>query len=38
MNNPEWCTVAGLTMYSARLKAQVEDQREAAGWLGKILR
>lgn len=38
MNNPEWCTAAGLAMYSGQLKMQVEHQREAAGWLGKILR
>jgi hypothetical protein len=38
MNDPEWCTAAGLAMYSAQLKMQVEHQREAAGWLGKILR
>ena len=38
MNDPEWSTAAGLAMYSAQLKMQVEHQREAAGWLGKILR
>ena len=38
MNDPEWTTAAGLAMYSARLKAKVEQQRESAGWLGKILR
>ena len=38
MNDPEWCTAAGLAMYSAQLKMQVEHQRETAGWLGKILR
>ena len=38
MNDPEWSTAAGLAMYSAKLKMQVEQQREAAGWLGKILR
>ncbi len=38
MNDPEWCTAAGLAMYSGQLKTQVENQREAAGWLGKILR
>jgi cell division protein FtsA len=38
LNDPEWSTAAGLAMYSAKLKAQTESQREAAGWLGKILR
>ncbi len=38
MNDPEWSTAAGLAMYSAKLKAQTERQREAAGWLGKILK
>jgi hypothetical protein len=38
MNDPEWSTAAGLAMYSAKLKAQDEQQRETAGWLGKILR
>jgi hypothetical protein len=30
--------VAGLAMYSARLKAQTQRQREAAGWLAKVMR
>ena len=38
MNDPEWSVVAGLVMYSAKLKAQAERQRTDAGWLGKILR
>jgi cell division protein FtsA len=38
LNDPEWCTVAGLAMYSAKLKAQAAHQREAAGWLGRILK
>ena len=38
MKDPEWTTVAGLAMYSAKLKAQTEHQREAAGWLAKVLR
>jgi cell division protein FtsA len=38
MDDPEWTTAAGLAMYSAKLKAKTEHQREAAGWLGKILR
>jgi cell division protein FtsA len=38
MNDPEWSTAAGLAMYSAKLKAQDEQQRETAGWLGRILK
>lgn len=38
MNDPEWSTVAGLAMYSAKLKVQAEQAREAAGWLGRILK
>ena len=38
MNDPEWTTAAGLAMYSAKLKAKAERQREAAGWLGRILK
>jgi cell division protein FtsA len=38
MDDPEWTTAAGLAMYSAKLKAKTEHQREAAGWLGKILK
>ena len=38
MNDPEWSAVAGLAMYSAKLKSQAERQREVHGWLGKILR
>lgn len=37
MKDPEWTTAAGLAMYSAKLKAQAEQNREEAGWLGKIL-
>jgi cell division protein FtsA len=37
LNDPEWCVAAGLAMYSAKLKAQAEHQRETGGWLGKIL-
>jgi len=37
MDCPEWCTAAGLAMYSAKLKAQTERQRAAVGWLSKIL-
>ena len=38
MDDPEWTTAAGLAMYSAKLKAQAEHQRETAGWLGRILK
>jgi cell division protein FtsA len=38
MEDPEWSAAAGLAMYSAKLKAQVERQQEAAGWLGKVLK
>ena len=37
LSDPEWSTAAGLAMYSAKLKAQQEQQRETAGWLGRIL-
>jgi cell division protein FtsA len=36
MDDQEWSTVAGLAMYSARLKAQ--EQRVATGWLGTFLK
>ena len=36
MNEPEWSVVAGLAMYSAKLKNQV--RRESRGFLGKILK
>ncbi|HXS95733.1 MAG TPA: cell division protein FtsA [Candidatus Limnocylindrales bacterium] len=38
MRDPEWTTAAGLAMYSANLKLHVQEQRESAGWLGKILK
>jgi cell division protein FtsA len=38
MDDPEWSAVAGLAMYSAKLKSQLEQQRESQGWIGKILR
>jgi len=38
MRDAEWTTVAGLAMYSAKLKVQAEQERESAGWLGKVLR
>jgi cell division protein FtsA len=36
MNDPQWSTVAGLAMYSVKLRAQ--EQRATAGWLGKLLK
>jgi len=38
MKDPEWTTVAGLAMYSAKLKVQAQNARETAGWLGRILK
>jgi cell division protein FtsA len=38
MDDPEWTVAAGLAMYSAKLKAQLEHQKAAAGWIGKILK
>jgi cell division protein FtsA len=38
LNDPEWCTVAGLAMYSAKLKDRFQHQEESAGWLAKVLK
>lgn len=38
LDDPEWSVAAGLSMYSAKMKTHLEQQREAAGWMGKILR
>jgi cell division protein FtsA len=38
LNDPEWTTVAGLAMYSARLRSQVDVEKQAVGVLGRILR
>jgi cell division protein FtsA len=38
LNDPEWCTAAGLAMYSAKLKQQIQFQRESASWLGRMLK
>jgi len=38
MKDPEWTTAAGLAMYSAKLKAQMQQRREDVGWLGRMLR
>ena len=38
LKDPEWTVVAGLAMYSAKIKEKTEILRESAGWLGKILK
>jgi cell division protein FtsA len=38
MNDPAWTTAAGLAMYSARLRSQVDLVRQSVGLLGRILR
>jgi cell division protein FtsA len=38
LNDPAWTTVAGLSMYSARLRTQVDVERQSVGMLGRILR
>jgi cell division protein FtsA len=38
LDDPEWSAAAGLSMYSAKMKSHLEQQREAAGWIGKMLR
>lgn len=38
LNDPGWCTAAGLAMYSAKLKQQLQFQREKTTWLGRILK
>lgn len=38
LDDPEWSVAAGLSMYSAKMKSHLEQQREASGWIGKILR
>jgi cell division protein FtsA len=38
LDNPIWTTVAGLAMYSARLKMRSEAKRKAPGLLGMVLR
>jgi cell division protein FtsA len=38
LDDPEWSAAAGLSMYSAKMKSHLEQQREAAGWIGKILK
>jgi cell division protein FtsA len=38
LNDPEWTTAAGLSMYAARLRSQVDLERQSVGILGRILR
>src|SRR5215472_10292507 len=38
LNDPEWCTAAGLAMYSAKLKQQMQFQKDHTSWLGKMLK
>ena len=38
LNDPAWTTAAGLAMYAARLRSQVDLERQSAGVLGRILR
>ena len=38
LDDPAWTTAAGLAMYSARLKMHNENERQAIGLLGRILR
>jgi cell division protein FtsA len=38
LDNPTWTTVAGLAMYSARLKMRQQGKRKAPGLVGMVLR
>jgi cell division protein FtsA len=38
LRDQEWCTAAGLAMYSAKLKKHAERQKKEDGWIGKIMR
>ena len=38
LNDPAWTTAAGLAMYAARLRCQVDLERQSVGMLGRILR
>jgi cell division protein FtsA len=38
LNDPEWTTAAGLAMYSARLRSQVDIEKQSIGVLGRLLR
>jgi cell division protein FtsA len=37
LNDPSWATAAGLAKYSARLRTQVDLERQSVGLLGRIL-
>ncbi len=38
LRDPAWTTAAGLSMYAARLRANVDVERRSTGFLGRILR
>ena len=38
LNDPAWTTAAGLAMYAARLRSQVDLEKQSVGVLGRILR
>jgi cell division protein FtsA len=38
LNDPAWTAAAGLAMYAARLRSQVDLERQSVGMLGRILR
>jgi cell division protein FtsA len=38
LSNPSWAVVAGLSMYSAKLKMQKEWKRKVPGLMGLVLR
>ena len=38
MNDPAWCTAAGLAMYSAKLKEHAGLRKEQSTWIGKMLK
>lgn len=38
LHDPAWTTAAGLAMYAARLRSQVDLERQSVGMLGRILR
>ncbi|HEU5020928.1 MAG TPA: cell division protein FtsA, partial [Bryobacteraceae bacterium] len=38
LKDPAWTTAAGLSMYAARLRSQVDLERRQSGLLGKIFR
>src|SRR5947209_107893 len=38
LKDTEWCSAAGLAMYSGKMQERFQYQQESAGWLGKILK